>query len=69
MSTGEDGRYLEEFEDLEDLTCCGTVSLDSILWVVCLQSLVCGLGASIQAQGYRGLSEAADGDIWIQSAG
>ena len=55
IMTGEGGRYLEE---VEDLACYGTASLDSILWVVCLQSLVCGQGATIQAQGYRGLSEA-----------
>ena len=36
---GEGGRYLEE---VEDLACCGTVSLESILRVVCLQSVVCG---------------------------
>ena len=36
---GEGGRYLEE---VEDLACCGTVSLESILRVVSLQSVVCG---------------------------
>ena len=38
-SQGEGGRYLEE---VEDLACCGTVSLESILRVICLQSVVCG---------------------------